>query len=314
MLPLDLGDPVASAAILRAIDQRVEAALERRLPIRGYGTVASVAAGSAALYIRGQATSSPGFVYPARMKPAVGELVRYVIDGGDRYIEESLGAPATAGSLIVAGRLRAGGDNAIGVEQARNSVEAWLGSKSLITLGEGADGDGNPAMTLHRTASGFESGGALRLFMPSSAGGLKVQASSGADTAYGSMAFSDLFEFSRNLGEIILGGVAIRVHTISLGVAATAFVDANATPAAGMGLFYSLGNNGASLIQYYRLGSFNEITGITTQTGIWQFMVNTYAAGAGGLSVFMESNGNGARIGVKNNMGFSTTLRLVTFG
>jgi hypothetical protein len=97
-MTLDLNDPRLAQLLTDMVDRRVRAALDTQARIR-YGIVAAVDTGArtASLLLGGSATPSPGFVYPASSPPTVGDTVRAVNRGADRYIDANLTA-AAAGS------------------------------------------------------------------------------------------------------------------------------------------------------------------------------------------------------------------------
>lgn len=85
-------DPRLAADIVGAVDERF-AQLQRSLPRTAYGVVTAVDTVNrkATVRVSGETTASGGFVFPRLLRPAVGELVRVVIDPrGDRYVDDAL--------------------------------------------------------------------------------------------------------------------------------------------------------------------------------------------------------------------------------
>lgn len=72
------------------------------------------------------------------------------------------------------------------------------------------------------------------------------------------------------------------------------------------------GNSAAGLLQHYRSGTFNNVSGIgTSGTGVgnnMEYRGANYSAGSGGLSWFIENNAIGGRLSVKNNLGFDIII------
>lgn len=105
-MTLDLNDPLVSAAIVRAVDRRVDQKLAT-LPSRRYGVVQAVDTVNrrASVFLSGDTAPSPGFRYSVGQRLAVGDLIRVVISGADRYVEDVINgtgpvfAPVTTAML-----------------------------------------------------------------------------------------------------------------------------------------------------------------------------------------------------------------------
>lgn len=89
--------------MLRVMDERVDANLREKVEKWHVGTVASVDTTKriASVTLHGNSTASPGFSYPAYMKPAVGDVVRVMISpNGYRWIENlQTGEQRTDGAI-----------------------------------------------------------------------------------------------------------------------------------------------------------------------------------------------------------------------
>ena len=84
-----LSDPRVAEAIVRIVDRRVAEQLAAQLPRTRYGVVTAVGTGVVSVQLAGDATAAPGFAFPPRMSPVVGNKVRVVITpSGDRYVDE----------------------------------------------------------------------------------------------------------------------------------------------------------------------------------------------------------------------------------
>lgn len=97
----------------------------------------------------------------------------------------------------------------------------------------------------------------------------------------------------------------------------THFIDASAIPQIAAGMAASNGNNGLAMLSWYRNGTFNGVLGM--QTGDaggarFEFRESNFSAGAVGWSFYIESNLVNARLAVKNNLGFDSSLRIYIFG
>lgn len=100
-------DPRLATELIELVDERV-AQLERARPRTAYGVVSAVDTVNrkATVLVSGGASASGGFSYPPAMQPAVGDVVRVVIDPhGDRYVDASYGAAATVptGTVVMYG-------------------------------------------------------------------------------------------------------------------------------------------------------------------------------------------------------------------
>ncbi|MFA4837156.1 MAG: hypothetical protein WC749_13940, partial [Dehalococcoidia bacterium] len=113
--------------------------------------------------------------------------------------------PVTNSKLDVFGRIVGGLNHAGESALVTSASEYWISAKSLITLGESSAGNANPAITMYRTAAGYSSGVATRLFQPSSAGDLYFQ--KGTNAAYGSETYTT--------NMVILGGGNVGIGTTS---------------------------------------------------------------------------------------------------
>lgn len=114
---------------------------------------------------------------------------------------------------------------------------------------------------------------------------------------------------------LILGSGPITAYSVvvTLTAGSTAFLtDANIGQI-GTALFASNGNNGGCLTSWYRNGTFNGVQGISWNSPAWEFRGSTFSAGAGFFSFYIESNLAGARLGIKNNAGFTTSIRGLVF-
>lgn len=114
---------------------------------------------------------------------------------------------------------------------------------------------------------------------------------------------------------LILGSGPITAYSVvvTLTAGSTAFLtDANIGQI-GTALFASNGNNGGCLTSWYRNGTFNGVQGISWNSPAWEFRGSTFSAGAGFFSFYIESNLVGARLGIKNNAGFTTSIRGLVF-
>ena len=119
---MDASDPRLAALITETVDRRVRAALDASESIR-YGIVSAVAGGRASVKLANGATASPGFAYPPMLVPKVGDLVRVVMRGADRYIDANLSAPATAPAVV----------------SPPSSVFGWTWYKGTVGIVCGAD-------------------------------------------------------------------------------------------------------------------------------------------------------------------------------
>ena len=92
-----LDDPRLAAAITSLVDRRVAAALAAGPQVR-YGVVAAVDPGTStcSVFLGASTAPSPGFVYAGHTPPVVGDQVRVMIRGADRYVDDVLTAPAEA--------------------------------------------------------------------------------------------------------------------------------------------------------------------------------------------------------------------------
>ncbi len=90
-MTLNLDDPRLAQLLTDLVDRRVRAALDAQARIR-YGTVAAIdgPTSTASLLLGGSTAPSPGFVFPPGSPPLIGDRVRAVNRGADRYIEENL--------------------------------------------------------------------------------------------------------------------------------------------------------------------------------------------------------------------------------
>jgi hypothetical protein len=115
-------------------------------------------------------------------------------------------------------------------------------------------------------------------------------------------------------GQLIMDGRAIKTVDVNLPAGGTTFIpDANISQV-GSALVASNGNNGSGVISWYRAGTFNGVNGMSANpAGPWEFRGSTFSAGAGFFSFFIESNLAGARLAIKNNAGFATSVRMLVF-
>ena len=92
MTSIRLDDPRLAAEITSLVDRRVAAAIAQAMPSLRYGIVAAVDTVNRRVSVRLGAAldASPGFVYPPALLPVVGDSVRVVIRGADRYVEAVL--------------------------------------------------------------------------------------------------------------------------------------------------------------------------------------------------------------------------------
>jgi hypothetical protein len=91
---MQLDDPRLAQLITSLVDRRVRAILDLSSSTR-YGIVSAVdVANRRVTVLLGDSSDpSPGFVYPARYTPLVGDRVRVVIRGADRYVDDDLALP-----------------------------------------------------------------------------------------------------------------------------------------------------------------------------------------------------------------------------
>jgi len=120
---MDLSDPRLAQLITDLVDRRIRAFAEASQQVR-YGIVDSidVANRRMAVKVGASAVATPGFVYPAGyMRPVVGDLVRVVIAGADRYVDADLSgmAPTIPTVLPFTGQSR------IGLACSAANAEAW---------------------------------------------------------------------------------------------------------------------------------------------------------------------------------------------
>ena len=106
-LTLDLSDPRLAAEVVSLVDRRVAIALHGR-PESRYGIVTALDAPNSrcSVAVGANASASPGFVYTAAVTPQVGDRVRVVIAGADRYVEANLSrhpAASNPGTILAAG-------------------------------------------------------------------------------------------------------------------------------------------------------------------------------------------------------------------
>ena len=90
---IDINDPVVAARLLAAVDRRVDQILAQRQVRVAYGVVDAVSPSTmrCSVFLYGQATSTPGFVYAVGERPETGDRVRVVmLPGGDRYVDALL--------------------------------------------------------------------------------------------------------------------------------------------------------------------------------------------------------------------------------
>lgn len=90
---MKLDDPRLAQLITDLVDRRAQIALAR-LPQTRYGVVSAVDAVTRTCSVKlgGSALASPGFIFGGRDVPAVGDAVRVVIAGADRYVDGLLAA------------------------------------------------------------------------------------------------------------------------------------------------------------------------------------------------------------------------------
>jgi hypothetical protein len=109
-----LSDQRVPSELVRAIDRRIDLALERALPRVRYGVVDSIdtANRTVGVLLAGDLVETLGYVYGA-LQPAVGQFVRVVaLPTGDRYVDDGLGglgAGLTPAARIGRGVSRASG-------------------------------------------------------------------------------------------------------------------------------------------------------------------------------------------------------------
>jgi len=73
--------------------------------------------------------------------------------------------------------------------QATSAAEFRTAANSLVTIGESAAGNANPAITLYRTSAGANTGTASRIYNPNSSGSLLFQTGTN-NAAYGSETYT----------------------------------------------------------------------------------------------------------------------------
>jgi len=146
------------------------------------GSAATVSIGNLSNW--GMPGSPPGIIFGS-----ANDTILY------RYAADVL---ATNDTLVV------GGSNSIySAPPARSTAVFWMASTSQIEIGEGADGNGNPAITFHRTYSGGGTGAASRIYKAASNRGLVFQESTG-NLAPGSEVFTTVLEVDQN-GRLLWG-------------------------------------------------------------------------------------------------------------
>lgn len=197
--------------------------------------------------------------------------------------------------------------------------------------------------TLNLASGGL--GGAVQIYAEPSGGGLLFGAAGGFDTdlfrdSGNVLATGGTFKaFALQLGDdvllerpsanvlalgagdvlhipsalLILGTKNITTLDVSLPAGGTTFIPNTAIGGIGTGIFASNGNNGGAMVSWYRNGSFNGVLGTSWNSPAWEFRGSTFSAGAGFFSFFIESNLSGARLGIKNNAGFTTSVRALIF-
>ena len=124
-MTMRLDDPRLAAEFAALVDARVRWALGQLTPQRRYGIVEAVDPVTlrASVRIGAAPTASPGFVYAGAGTPEVGDQVRVVIDGADRYVEAILRADA-AGPPAYIGR---------GARKTAASFAVGAGAWTLVT-------------------------------------------------------------------------------------------------------------------------------------------------------------------------------------
>ena len=97
-----LDDPRLAQELTKLVDQRVAYALQQRTPQTRYGVVDAVDAANRKVAVRLGASldASPGFAYSSRMAPAVGDFVRVIYHGADRYVDEAMTGRAAEAARI----------------------------------------------------------------------------------------------------------------------------------------------------------------------------------------------------------------------
>jgi hypothetical protein len=150
---IDLNSPLAAQMLRRIVDEQVNRRLEELLPKVGYGVVDSLPTeGEASVLVQGSLTPSPGWKHPIAATPRVGDRVRLVNRGGDRYIDDSLSAL----SLV-----RHGAVLAKTTTFTMTTTSAWGHISGTFDAGIGAfggaewDGAGNAAGSIHTTEDGI---------------------------------------------------------------------------------------------------------------------------------------------------------------
>lgn len=281
--------------ITQSVDQRFEQ-LRRREPYTAYGVVQSVntVTRKVAVYLSGSPDPSAGFSYPPRMAPAVGELVRVVVDPrGDRYVEESL-----TSALV---RLPDAGDVSLASTDHPFQIGPSGGSNLVMDVNEIMARNNGATASLHLN----EAGGDVWV---GQSGGANIRAPNGNAIIGGTVDATAGVRPGPGFKTIV-------TYEITLASGATVFVPDADIPRNGGCIAVSNGNNGMAMFAWYRSGSFNVINGqqIGTASHSWEARTTNFSAGAAGFSYFLENNLAGARLGVKNNAGFATSHRLLIF-
>ena len=158
-------------------------------------------------------------------------------------------------------------------------------------------GDG----TLQFTTAGWDVGGGVSeelALVPESADVLRLDGGS----------------FKLASGSLFFASKEVKYVDVNLPAGGTTFIPDADISQVGSALVASNGNNGSGVISWYRAGTFNLVNGMSGNPGgPWEFRGSTFSAGAGFFSFFIESNLAGARLAIKNNAGFATSVRMLVF-
>ena len=96
-MTIRLDDPRLANEIRSLVDRRIAYAMQHLIGDVRYGTVTAVDAPNfrCSVSLGASPNASPGFAYAAHILPAVGDQVRVIIRGADRYIDEVLDGDAS---------------------------------------------------------------------------------------------------------------------------------------------------------------------------------------------------------------------------
>lgn len=108
---------------------------------------------------------------------------------------------------------------------------------------------------------------------------------------------------------VVAGKTRTRVISLTVAAGASGFWNDADLSRVGAAILTQDGNSATpAMISFYRNGSFNDLLGVGGS--MWEFRGGTFSGGGTALSVFVESNSAGARVGFKNNLGFDSSVSL----